>query len=392
MLISVIVPVYNTAQYLPVCLDSIIWQTYQNIEVILVDDGSTDESLQICTDYANVDSRIILLKKKHEGLVAARKAGVEKSSGKYCIFVDSDDWIAKNLLESILPLTVHSEIDVICYGMKSINYNKTSDWCHTIPEGVYEQQHLSDIYERMMFDFNAGCPGIIQSLCTKFVKRNLLLKSINSVDNRISIGEDAAVTYKLLLGAKKIAITNATLYFYRTRQGSMCLSKDNNIFTKIYFFKEYMNIAFSGYDEQYRLKEQLQAYLLLLIRIGMDELFEIKMRALYHIPFPISNLGKRIALYGAGSVGKSYYRQLLQTGEVELVAWVDKGLAGEKIYNYPVYSPNVLEKLSFDILLIAVKDRNVAMEIKVQLNNFIPEKKLLWKEPQIYWWEKEIDL
>ena len=392
LLISVIVPVYNTEQYLPDCLHSILNQTYQNIEIILVNDGSTDNSLQICMDYAETDPRITVIQNPHQGLVATRKSGVEYAHGDYCMFVDSDDWIAKNLLESLLPLTENGHIDMICYNMESVENQKHIPWHHTIPEGKYEQQQLETVWGKMMFDFEEGSPGILQSLYTKLIKTPLLLESLKSLDPRISMGEDAAVTYIALLHAKRIVITNKSFYFYRIRQGSMCNSKNIDVFSKIYFFQECMQTAFSNCKEQYQLQEQLQAYLLLLLRIGINNFFSLKMRALYHIPFDLPELGRKIVLYGAGSVGKSYYRQLLQSKNVELIAWVDQKLSNKYVCHHLIESPDRLKNMHFDTLLIAVNDKEIASEITTYLNTFISDKRILWAPHKVYWWEKEFDL
>lgn len=391
MLISVIVPVYNTKSYLPTCLDSIINQTYKNIEVILVDDGSTDGSLNICKDYAKFDSRVLVVQGSHKGLAAARKLGVEQSRGEYCVFVDSDDWIAENMIESIVPLSDAGSTDIVCYSMRSVNGSIFTDWGNTIPEGTYEQQ-LENIYTKMMFDFEKGSPGIIQSLCTKLIKRSILWTSIENIDCRITMGEDAAVTYKALLIANKISVTNSCLYFYRTRIGSMCLSKDVEIFSKISFFQKYMQSVFSEYSNRYYLDRQLQAYLLLFIRKGMMDVFALKMRDLYHIPFHLPDIGKRVILYGAGNVGKSYYRQLKRIESIEIIAWIDKGLENQYVYSCRIDSPKVLNSIEYDVILIAIKDKNTALDIKKQLGKIVSKKQILWMEPQIYWWEKEMDI
>ena len=96
--ISIIVPVYNTGKYLPRCLESIMKQTYQNIEIVLVDDGSTDDSFSICEEYAARDSRIVVVRQENMGNNAARKTGVNVSTGNYITFVDSDDWIGRDLV------------------------------------------------------------------------------------------------------------------------------------------------------------------------------------------------------------------------------------------------------------------------------------------------------
>ena len=102
-LISVIIPVYNVQNYLKECLDSVCRQTYQNIEIILVNDGSTDKCNQICRDYHKNDNRIKLIEKPNGGLVSARKAGIQQANGAYIAFVDGDDWVDDNFLEKMVP-------------------------------------------------------------------------------------------------------------------------------------------------------------------------------------------------------------------------------------------------------------------------------------------------
>ena len=142
MLISVIVPVYNIEQYLSFCLKSITNQTYKNIEIILVDDGSTDDSPKMCDDYAKRDSRISVIHQKQQGLVAARKVGVKAANGEYCIFVDSDDWISENLLESVLSLSQNGLVDIVNYAVVSVDGPNNIKWHYTIPNGIYEKQQI----------------------------------------------------------------------------------------------------------------------------------------------------------------------------------------------------------------------------------------------------------
>lgn len=392
MLVSIIVPIYNTKEYLSVCLDSILNQTYKKIEIILVDDGSTDGSLDICKDYAKRDSRIYVFQGSHKGLVEARKIGIKKSHGIYCIFVDSDDWIAKNLVESMILLTYDNSVDIINYNIKSVNNSKTTEWNYTVPQGVYENQSLENIYKKMMFDFEKGRPGIIQSLWSKMIKREVLWKSIRYVDSRITLGEDAAVVYHAMLIAKKIVVIYDYLYFYRIHIGSMYNSKSIDIFNKIYIFQKYMQSIFANCNKKYILNEQLQAYLTLFINKGMSDLLSLKMHNLYHIPFYLPEIGRKIILYGAGVVGKSYYRQLMQDKGIKVVAWVDRELTDQRRYDCKIESPEIITNIDFDRILIAVKSQKVATEIMQQLYEIVPAEKIIWGEPKYNWWEREIDI
>lgn len=392
MLISVIVPIYNTAEYLPTCLDSIINQTYRNIEIILVDDGSTDGSLEVCMDYAKLDPRIIVLSGSHRGVIPAKKLGGEKATGVYCIFVDSDDWIEERLLETVLPLSEEGCTDVVCYNMKSVDGNKVMEWRNTLPEGMYEGQRLETFWERMMFDFNEGRPGVIQASVTKLIKREILCPSIEAVDERITMGEDAAVVYRAMLYAKKIAITNQCLYYYRTRFSSICHTKDEEILTRIGVFQQYMQSVFAGCSSKYKLDKQLQAYMLLLLKKGLLDAYSLQFRDLYHITVPLTELGRRIVIYGAGNVGKSFYKQLVWREDIEIIAWVDKGLANQYVYGCKIESPDILNNLTFDKLLIAINDQSVAWEIRDRLSGFVSEKQIVWSKPHVNWWEMEIDI
>lgn len=390
MLISIIVPIYNTEKYLSYCLDSIIRQTYKNIEIILVDDGSTDKSLEICKGYAKLDTRIKIEHKTHQGLVMTRKWGVEKSKGKYCIFVDSDDWIDENLLESIVPVIEDNSIDIVNYTMKSIESNTICEWKNTIPEGTYEQENLDFIWKRMMFDFDYESPGLIQSLCTKLMKKELLMRSFEDIDSRITMGEDASVTFKAMLLARKIVVMNDSFYFYRVHSDSMCRTKDIDYFSKIYFFKEYMKKIYAEYHPKYKLYKQLNAYMMHFILKGLDDLFSLKLQELNRIPDCLcTDIKGRIVLYGAGNVGKQYYKQLQCMKDIEIVAWVDRALVHQQIDHCIIESPIKVKEMRFDKILIAIKDKKIAQEIKHELEMYVETKKILWAE-QNNTWEKQL--
>lgn len=389
-LISVIVPVYNAVKYLRDCIESIINQTYCNWELILVDDQSTDNSLMVCREYAQKDSRIRIVEIRHQGVVHARISGVKESKGEYCMFVDSDDWVAGNLIESVFELVLCGA-DIINYTLESVYDTRENEWKNLIPEGIYEGERLETLYKRMMFDFQYNSPGIIQSLCTKMIKRDLLWKIIVAVDCRITMGEDAAVTYPVMLCAKKIAVTNKCLYYYRVHSGSMCTSKNLNIFSEIYYFQQYMKTVFSAYDNSYCLMEQLTAYMYHFIEKGMRDVFSLRLGNIYAIPFyKLPNMCGRIVLYGAGVVGQSYYRQLVQIDEIDIVAWIDKK-EKQVVFGRSTDDLNILKEIQFDKILIAVKSAAVAQEIENELLQFVSIDQIVWAEPQTGGLKKAIE-
>ncbi len=116
-LLSVVVPVYNVQDYLRQCLDSIINQSYRNLEIIIVNDGSTDSSYEICKEYALKDDRIVLLSQENKGLSAARNVGIKRASGKYIAFVDSDDWLTLDCYETVMKKMLVDDVDIVSYGI-----------------------------------------------------------------------------------------------------------------------------------------------------------------------------------------------------------------------------------------------------------------------------------
>ena len=171
--ISVIVPVYNVEKYLNKCVDSIINQTFKDIEIILVDDGSTDSSPKICDDYTKVDSRIKVVHQKNSGLSAARNTGIRQSSGKYLAFIDSDDYISKDFCEILYNSITREKADVSCINLETVREdgyvivttNDKDKLQSNYKKYVYnKKQILKEILLREKID---------SRVCTKLYKRNI---------------------------------------------------------------------------------------------------------------------------------------------------------------------------------------------------------------------------
>ncbi len=154
VLVSVIVPIFNIEPYIEQCIKSICDQSYRNLEIILVDDGSVDRCGEIVDQYARKDERIISIHKKNGGLVSARKAGMKASTGKYVVYVDGDDWIEANYIEELLLVIERENADVVTSGYK----NETGQAFDGIPTGIY--------------DTNTNC-GLICHICgIRFIAEN----------------------------------------------------------------------------------------------------------------------------------------------------------------------------------------------------------------------------
>lgn len=203
--ISVIVPVYNSSEYIVECVESILGQTYKNLEVILVDDGSTDNSLEICNKLRSLDSRIVVLHQENAGPGAARNKGIEISTGEYIAFVDSDDTVAADMYEALAELAIKHGADLVC---SSLNKNE-SEVCIKIldrEEALYARIKTHDISD---------------SSCDKLYRRDLFSKHKYPTDR--SISEDSALIYRLVSESAVTVITNQK--FYNIRQTNDSLSR-----------------------------------------------------------------------------------------------------------------------------------------------------------------------
>lgn len=380
--ISIIVPVYNTESYLSKCLDSIINQTYKNIEVILIDDGSTDSSGKICDHYAEVDTRFQVLHTENKGLVSARKTGLACATGDYIGFVDSDDWIKKTMYEELLRLLQDSQADIVCCGAIIVSLSKQKKFYNRMKEGLYNLESLPKLYETMMFDETENAPGILQSIWSKLFKKALLESCLIPVVNEITYGEDAAIVYPYCLKAKRIVVTNETYYYYRENPSSMCGGKNIEIFKKIDLFYKYMNQVFHGYPVEWKLERQLRLYMIHFVKMGLDKNFHLQCNNRYQLPYKQLLDSKKIVLYGAGSVGRSYYEQLIEQDIWEIVLWVDKQGVGQIQNGHVISSVNSLYRAEYDKILIAVKDELMASDIRNKLLLLgIKNEKIVWIQP-----------
>lgn len=212
-LVSVIVPVYNVEKYLPPCIESIIKQSYSNIEIILVDDGSTDSSGDICDRYANIDKRIQVFHTYNHGVSSARNMALDHMRGKYCILVDSDDLIHSELIERSLKILKECDLDAVVYSYRTFSDGETIAEFDVLEESDVEifsnKDVMKIILEGKKFRMLA---------CNKLYRADLW-KNVRFPLER-KYGDDTAVTYKLMDRCNAVGYIKDELYFYRMREGS----------------------------------------------------------------------------------------------------------------------------------------------------------------------------
>lgn len=234
-LVSIIVPIYKVESYLQRCLDSIVNQSYTNLEIILVDDGSPDACPQICDEYATRDNRIVVIHKNNGGLSDARNAGLDISKGKYISFVDSDDWIDTQYVETLLALITTENSDIAFGENKPFytNYSTRDKKKQYFVTNYTQLESLEALFSKNLVSHTVSWG--------KLYKRELF------INVRFPVGrfhEDEFTTYILFSKSSKITYTNACLYYYRQRANSITSSAHNEDFIcareqQLAFFKRY---------------------------------------------------------------------------------------------------------------------------------------------------------
>ncbi len=343
--ISVVVPVYNVEDYLRKCIDSLVNQIYTNIEIILVNDGSTDSSGTICDEYAQKDQRIRVIHKKNEGLVSARKAGVLDATGEFITYVDSDDWIDKEAYSELIePLTLYCP-DIIAFGLKKEYPTFSIERKEIAKEGFYSRdKYVNEVREYIKSAFFYS-PTIGSALYTKLFKARLLKKYQLGVDNEICRGEDAAVTFPFLWNAKSLYITRQCFYHYRVRKSSIMWSENSNAF---FAFEKLVTVLKNSIDNLGIYKEFWKEdfiniiYFQLILSIP-DSLIKDNSKMLL---FPEVKKNDDIVIFGKGVLANNLIKAIKATKFCNIIACLDR----DDAFHIKQYTDN------YQYIIVAITD------------------------------------
>lgn len=206
-LVSIVVPVYNAEKYLQRCCESVLNQSYKQIELILVDDGSTDNSLEICESFKKQDARVKVVHKENGGVSSARNKGIEVAVGEFIMFVDSDDWIDFDTVEVLINLALHNGTDIVVYSL--LNEYPNIQYPLQIDDAVMSINDIINSYKLIK-----NPDAILCSVCNKLYKREIIIKNnIKFLDN-IKFGEDFIFNSQIIKYIDKISGSSRTMYHY----------------------------------------------------------------------------------------------------------------------------------------------------------------------------------
>lgn len=249
-LVSIVVPIYNTERYLDRCIDSIVNQTYRNLEILLIDDGSPDRCPQMCDEWAKKDSRIYVIHKHNEGLAMARNTGIDHATGDYICFFDSDDYVDSHTIERAVGNAETYHSDIVCYGMYRVNSQGkvTASFVPCPDKYFYEKDSIRN-------EFLIGLTGsdrktgknwnISMSACSKLFSLDMIRKAgWNFVSEKEIISEDFYSLLEFYSYAERISVIPEALYYYCENSMSTTHLYRPDRFEKVcHFYREVVKLC-----------------------------------------------------------------------------------------------------------------------------------------------------
>lgn len=380
-LVSVIIPIYNAGDFFGKCIESVIFQTYDNLEIILVNDGSTDGSDKICREFAQKDNRIKFINEVNQGVVRARKAGAAAATGDFIAWVDADDWIERDYIEKLVQLQQESKADIVAVGHyhdigKDSVLNKNG-----LKNGIYTKDQ---VVKKMLYTGKFYEYGILPHLFTKLFKADILKATQAVVTEDIIAGDDVAVVYPSILKAERICVSDIAGYHYIQHSGSITKTDYSNEYERVGSLLSFLKKILEENHLSEVIEKQLCVYKHYLLSLRQIDYFDKESESVL-ISYGGISAGKRVVIYGAGVLGQRIYRYLKTDERVLVVGWLDKNYKTYQKSGFEVQSPDEFDFLNemYDYILIA----NITEDTVKVIKGFLLTKGV--SKEKIRWFSKE---
>jgi glycosyltransferase involved in cell wall biosynthesis len=281
-LISVIVPVYNVEQYLNRCVDSILKQSYQNLEIILVDDGSPDRCPELCEQIKAMDDRVKVVHKENGGLGFARNSGLEVVTGTYVTFIDSDDWISENHIENLYHEAKQSSADVVI-GSHTVALADGSMQTRSVglQPGIYKQDDITDKILLPLIGADVSNPQDIEltsSSCMNLYKVSLIKNhQLQFRSEKVAVAEDLYFNIDCFAHAECVAVVNETGYYYFENVASISRRYDPKRFERTICFYDVLRGQIQQYGLESKVSWRAERSFLMKIRVTLLLLVSAKL-------------------------------------------------------------------------------------------------------------------
>lgn len=386
--ISVIIPVYNTEEYIGKCLKSVTGQTMTDLEIICIDDGSTDNSAAVLDAYARTDARIKVIHKKKEGLVSARKTGIREATSRYIAYVDSDDFIEPDMYEKLYTVMQRTKTQLVTCGYY-LEGGYTTVHLDTVEGGLYEKDRMDFLREHTIYHLKHRETGLRGGLWCKLFSAELLREVQEKIPNDISIAEDKVCLLCYILECSSVYVLKEPLYHWVIRKDSMSRKSDehnNNYLEKVNKVYNFLMSLYSHPSFTEAMRFQAEVYVMELLLLGINKRMGFKNKNMIWIDpdwLKEISFGARVVLYGSGELEEKYRQQLLQlrpdlifSGSVELCESCEEDAFARKLKN-----------MDYDYIVIVIKNRGKAEAVRNMLRDRgISDENIIWKEqPEVYW-------
>ncbi|MCI8535101.1 MAG: glycosyltransferase [Hungatella sp.] len=379
--ISVIIPVYNEEKYLEECISSICNQTYENLEIILVDDGSSLPCYKTCDSYIEKDKRIKVFHKENGGSLSARRKGIEEATGDYVAFVDSDDWIELDLYKKMIEVIDKHHPDIIGSSNYYRNYTN-GDSINT-----YNNTRIgfwkNDEFGKEVFPYFIKTTEFFDtefpiSMWAYLFKTDFAQATMKKLDNKIKTSEDYVFLILSFLNAKSFATISYRGYHYRKNSNSKThrLKNVKELLIPVYKTVDFaiMQSNFNFYTKEYLKKKNiLHLYHAFMIK-DYKEL--LKNTEGYLFPYSEVKKGSRIFIYGAGKLGEQLYNAVKGDTDYTIVGVADKNWQSYREQGVDIIAPEEIFCKEYDYIIIAITYVNIRTQVKKELIKIgVPEDK-----------------
>lgn len=386
--LSVIIPVYNTEKYLKRCVDSVLSQTYKNLDIILVDDGSTDGGGRICDRYAEVDTRVRVYHQENGGVASASKVGASHAIGEYVILLGSDDWIEADGYELMMKRVEEYHPDIVAIGYKKEFAGFIEECGQVIADGFYEREDFWNAFEEKVDEAPFFCQPIDMSLANKAIKTELWKKHQLNCSNDLKKNVDDAVVFPCLLEMNSIYVESAYFVHYCVRKTSVTWEAKKGDYERFLCLADSLLSSMENSSQKTDVGKKFLIYKLFyhLILDVPEKLIDSEKCMIY----PQVKPGSNIIVYGKGVFANRFMARIKEMDYCSIVENIDKSDAdrlleiNEKQYDYIViaafHSAIVTDAMGVLAKLGIAREKVLCMEKENMTTDLLPpEAGKLWE-------------
>lgn len=363
--ISIVIPVYNSEKYLDRCLQSVILQDYKNIEIITVDDGSTDKSREKIKEYKTKDSRIKIILQKNAGPNAARRQGVIAATGDWIVFVDSDDSIDRKFCSKMLLSAKETSSEIVGCSMKVIDMFSNKEEIKCIDTKTYSghEASLSMISTDKFWVYNHTLSFLGYLFPAKIIK-----SIFSEIDTNIILSEDVINMLLLLWDVKRVTFIPDPLYTAYFHRDSLTHSHTRDFYNSEVHLYKYGTKKMTAREMPKKSLKQLEFLII------QNMLFTQYSKAFGHLdtlyPYDGVEKGSKIVVYGAGEFGYELVRYIMKSEKYTLVGCIDKksSMMNDNDFICKVYPPELIKAMCYDYVVIAATKPRIRNSIRADLH------------------------